>query len=223
MATNQNVTDIDTAKLLSILSNEDELIVKPFQSGNGHGMEVGECGKVVSRVNRTLFYYQIGDNGNTSKINLKFSQKIMLLNPETKEVILEFYQNHLPVLSKLHFKPDVRCLGTQSNNAASIGSIKKRLAFGKVWYDVYDNRREHIASLALRKNHIKGKIQHRVLQVLIFNGDESKAIGHIYPYSSDLQRTEYGSAVAIKIPQDMKVETKAILLISTLMLKPRLH
>ncbi|CAF1159481.1 unnamed protein product [Rotaria sordida] len=223
MATNERVTNIDTTKLLSVLNNEEELIIKPFQFRTDHETDAAESGKIVSRVNRTLFNYQIVDQWNSSRINLIFSKRITLLNPITKEVILECYQNRLRLLSKVRFKLDIRCLGTQFNEAQSIGSIRKRLAFGKVWYDVYDNRRVHIVSLALRKNHIRGKIQHRVPAVSILNSDESKNIGHIYPYSSDLEQTDYGNAVAMKIPEDMKVETKAILLISTLVLKSRLN
>ncbi len=76
--------------------------------------------------------------------------------------------------------------------------LNYRVAFGKVWYDIYDNRREHIASLVLRKNHLKSKIQHRVPEFEIIANDETTNIGRIYPYSTDLERTEYGHAVAVK-------------------------
>ena len=71
-----NDREIDMTKLLSILKNEEELIIKPFQSGKiikllfnilcfiiqGFVHEIGavECGKIVSRVNKALFDYQIG-------------------------------------------------------------------------------------------------------------------------------------------------------------------
>jgi hypothetical protein len=112
--------------------------------------------------------------------------------------------------------------------------LNYRVAFGKVWYDIYDNRREHIASLVLRKSHIRSKIQHRVPEFEIIGNDETTNIGRIYPFSTDLQRSEYGQAVAVKgifeyinycfeydlflVPQDMKVEAKATLLMATLIL-----
>lgn len=73
-----------------------------------------------------------------------------------------------------------------------------RLAFGKVWYDLYDRRRERKISLVLRKNHLRGKLQHRVPEFTIIDNDEASQIGRIYLYSTDLQRTEYGQAVAVK-------------------------
>jgi hypothetical protein len=72
------------------------------------------------------------------------------------------------------------------------------VAFAKVWYDIYDDRHEHIASLILRKNHIRGKIQHRVPEFEIIDNDETTNIGRIYPFSTDLERSEYGQAVALK-------------------------
>jgi hypothetical protein len=67
---------IDMAKILAILGNEEELIIKPFQPGKnifykiiffffdiqGAANEIGaiECGKIVSRLNKALFDYQIG-------------------------------------------------------------------------------------------------------------------------------------------------------------------
>nr|ACD88977.1 hypothetical protein [Adineta vaga] len=73
-----------------------------------------------------------------------------------------------------------------------------RMAFAKVWYDIYDNRREHVASVILRKSHLRGKIQHRVPEFEIIGNDETTSIGRIYPFSTDLERTEYGQAVAVK-------------------------
>ncbi len=72
------------------------------------------------------------------------------------------------------------------------------MAFAKVWYDIYDNRREHIASLILRKSNLKSKIQHRVPEFEIIDRDETTNIGRIYPFSTDLERSEYGQAVAVK-------------------------
>ncbi len=74
MATNDAVMNV--AKNLAILSNEEELIIKPFQPGKmisqfklflycfikGSANDAGaiECGKIVSRMNKVLFDYQIG-------------------------------------------------------------------------------------------------------------------------------------------------------------------
>ena len=73
-----------------------------------------------------------------------------------------------------------------------------RLAFAKVWYDIYNQRREHQASLMLRKSHLRGKIQHRVPEFEIIGSDETTNIGKIYPFSTDLERSEYRQAVAVK-------------------------
>ena len=68
---------INMANILAVLSNEEELIIKPLQPGKivvaygivrlmafcpGAGADVGaiECGKIVSRLNKPLFDYQIG-------------------------------------------------------------------------------------------------------------------------------------------------------------------
>ncbi len=72
------------------------------------------------------------------------------------------------------------------------------MAFAKVWYDIYDNRREYTASLVLRKSHLKSKIQHRVPEFEIIDNDETTNIGRIYPFSTDFERSEYGHAVAVK-------------------------
>ncbi len=50
----------------------------------------------------------------------------------------------------------------------------------------------------LRKNHLRGKIQHRVPEFEIIDNDETTNIGRIYPFSMDLERSEYGQAVALK-------------------------
>lgn len=83
-----------------------------------------------------------------------------------------------------------------------------RVAFAKVWYDIYSDRREHLASVVLRKSHLKSKIQHRVPEFEIIDTDETTNIGRIYPFSTDLERTEYGKAVAVK----GKLEKKGICL-----------
>lgn len=76
--------------------------------------------------------------------------------------------------------------------------IDYRVAFGKVWYDIYDNRREHAVSLMLRKGHLRSKIQHRVPEFEIIDNDETTKIGRIYPFSTDLERSDYRKAVAVK-------------------------
>ncbi|CAF3932868.1 unnamed protein product [Rotaria magnacalcarata] len=209
MATSEGIHKIDTVQLLSILNNEEELIVKPRNFAHGYDTGGVECGRIVSRVNKTLFDYRIGDKAVLSRLPSIFNRRIVLLNPITKEAVIEFYHKRLPLLFKACYKQD--------------SVFFYRLAFGKVWYDVYDGIREHIASLALRKSHIRSKIQHRVPEVLIFDKDETKDIGHIYPFSTDLERSEYGNAVAMKIPHNLPVETKAILLIATLMIKSRVN
>ncbi|CAF3242769.1 unnamed protein product [Rotaria socialis] len=223
MATNEEIHKIDTAQLLSILNNEEELIIKPRNFADDYDIGGVECGRVVSRVNKTLFDYRIGDKAVSSRLPSIFNRRIVLLNPITKEVVIEFYHKRLPLLFKACYKQEIRCLTGEINGTQSIGSIQKRLVFGKIWYDVYDGVREHIASLALRKSHIRSKIQHRVPEVSIFDTDETKNIGHIYPFSTDLERSEYGNAVAMKIPHNLPVETKAILLIATLMIKSRVN
>jgi hypothetical protein len=50
----------------------------------------------------------------------------------------------------------------------------------------------------LRKIHLKGRIQHRILEFEILDTDEITNIGRIYPFSTDLQRSEYGHAAAVK-------------------------
>ncbi|CAF3348174.1 unnamed protein product [Rotaria sp. Silwood1] len=66
--------------------------------------------------------------------------------------------------------------------------------------------------------HLRSKIQHRVPEFDIIDNDETTNIGRVYPFSTDLERTEYGKAVAMKIPHNMKVETKATLLMATLII-----
>jgi hypothetical protein len=89
----------------------------------------------------------------------------------------------------------------------------------------------------LRKNHLKSKIQHRIHEFEILDGDKMTNIGRIYPYSMNLERTKYGHAVAMRslfmiiyshfgflcccffiVPKDMKLEIKATLLMATLIL-----
>jgi len=73
-----------------------------------------------------------------------------------------------------------------------------RLAFTKLRYDVYNNKHEHVVSLILRKSYLRSKIQHRVVEVEILNNDKKTYIGRIYPFSTNLERAEYGHAVAMK-------------------------
>ncbi|CAM4873654.1 unnamed protein product [Rotaria socialis] len=70
--------------------------------------------------------------------------------------------------------------------------------------------------------HLRGKIQHRVPEFEIIDNDETAHIGRIYPFSTDLERSEYGRAVAMKISNTMTVEVKAMLLMATLIVKARL-
>jgi hypothetical protein len=87
----------------------------------------------------------------------------------------------------------------------------------------------------LRKRYLRSKFQHRILEFEIFNNDKITKIGRIYSFSTDSERTEYGHAVAMKsillliylmylfisnclVPQEMKVEIKATLLIAALLL-----
>ena len=73
-----------------------------------------------------------------------------------------------------------------------------RIAFAKVWYDVFNNKRERMASLMLRKSHLRSRIQHRIREFQILDHDQKTSIGRIYPFSTNLQGTEYRNAVAIK-------------------------
>ncbi|CAF0804323.1 unnamed protein product [Rotaria sp. Silwood1] len=84
MTTNEEVLNVE--KILTVLSNEDEFIFKPFQPGSANEIGAIECGKIVSRVNKVLFDYQIGDKTNPSILNSVFSQRIILTMPETKQV-----------------------------------------------------------------------------------------------------------------------------------------
>ncbi len=72
------------------------------------------------------------------------------------------------------------------------------MVFGKIWYDVYNNKYEHVISLMLRKSHLLSKIHHRILDFEILDNDEITNIGRIYPFSTDLEQSHYGNAVAIK-------------------------
>ena len=73
-----------------------------------------------------------------------------------------------------------------------------RIAFAKVWYNVYNNKRERVASLMLRKSHLRSKIQHRIPEFDILDVDQKTKIGRISPFSTNLQGTGYRTAVAIK-------------------------
>lgn len=80
----------------------------------------------------------------------------------------------------------------------SLSLFDYRVAFAKVWYDIYDSEREHVASVLLRKSHLRGKIQHRVPEFEIISSDGTTNIGRINPFSTDLERSEYGQAVSVK-------------------------
>ncbi|CAF2362410.1 unnamed protein product [Rotaria sp. Silwood2] len=123
MAVNDGVFNV--AKILALLSNEEEFILKPFQNGFANEIGAIECGKIVSRVNKVLFNYQIGDKTNPSVLNSILSQRIILMMPETKQVVLELYQNRLPLPCQMCTKQEVRCLPTISSESQSIGSIRR--------------------------------------------------------------------------------------------------
>ena len=70
------------ARLLTVLTHEEELIIKPFHSGrmmtaggmksiflvsidSAHSVRAIESGKIVSRLNKPLFDYQIGKYSST--------------------------------------------------------------------------------------------------------------------------------------------------------------
>ena len=124
----------DIPAFLAILNNEEELIIKPLQLGKGadrfeyfvhcfqgSASETGaiECGKVVSRLNKSLFDYQIGkmidfqtlflirlpisagDKTNASIFNAIFSQRILLTQPGTKRVTSRF-SHSLSLDARIH-------------------------------------------------------------------------------------------------------------------------
>lgn len=72
------------------------------------------------------------------------------------------------------------------------------MAFGKVWYDIYNNGKERVASLILHKNRLRSKIQYVVPEFAIIDNDETTNMGRIHPFSTDIEGTEYGKAVAMK-------------------------
>lgn len=73
-----------------------------------------------------------------------------------------------------------------------------RIAFAKLWYNIYNNKRERVASLMLRKSHLRRRIQHRTLEFDILDVDQKTKIGRISPFSTNLQGTEYNKAIAMK-------------------------
>ena len=77
-------------------------------------------------------------------------------------------------------------------------SLLCRFAFAKIWINAYNNKDEHVASLMLRKTDLRGKIHHRILECEIFDNDQLTNIGRIYPFSTDLERSEYRHAAAVK-------------------------
>ncbi|CAF0919431.1 unnamed protein product [Rotaria sordida] len=84
MAINDEVLNVP--KILDVLSNEEEFIFKPFQHTIANDIGAIECGKIVSRINKVLFDYQIGDKTNPSLIDSIFTQRIILTIPGTKQV-----------------------------------------------------------------------------------------------------------------------------------------
>lgn len=72
------------------------------------------------------------------------------------------------------------------------------MAFGKVWYNVYNNNYEHIINLMLRKSHLISRIQHRTLEFEVLDTDKITNIGRLYPFSTNLESSHYGYAAAIK-------------------------
>nr|ACF16066.1 hypothetical protein [Adineta vaga] len=123
MADNDQITDI--TNILRILSNEEELIIKPFQSTSVNDIGAVECGKIVSRINKPLFDYQIGDKTNTSVFNSVFTQRIILTNPGTKQIVFEFYQNRLPQFCQICCKQEVQCRSIISNESVVVGSVRQ--------------------------------------------------------------------------------------------------
>ncbi|CAF0930277.1 unnamed protein product [Adineta steineri] len=123
MANSNEINDM--AKILAVLSNEEELIIKPFQSTTANEIGAVECGKIVSRVNKALFDYQIGDKANTSTLNSIFTHRIILAIPGTKQIVLEFYHNRLPLFCQTCCKQDVQCKTTVSDESLVVGSVRQ--------------------------------------------------------------------------------------------------
>ncbi|CAF1363885.1 unnamed protein product [Adineta steineri] len=218
-----DIKNTDTTNLLSILQREEEMIIKPFHPDTMEKNGAVECGKIVSRTNKILFNYQIGDKKHTSILSSILNHKIILFHPKTNQKIIELYCNRVPFLSKISSKQNVRCITSLFNSFQSIGYLQQKFALNKLRYNVYNTDYKHAVSLILRKNYLIKKIQHRVSEFEIINKNEISSIGRIYPFSTDLERSQYGQAIAIKLPQDMNVELKATLLISALILKSRIN
>ncbi|CAF3053642.1 unnamed protein product [Rotaria socialis] len=123
MIANDGIVNVDT--VLAVLSNEEEFIFKPFQSGPTNDIGAIECGKVVSRMNKPIFDYQIGDKANASVFNPVFYYRITLTIPETKQVVMEFYENRLPLLCQMCSKQEVRYSTTIEGESQSMGTIRK--------------------------------------------------------------------------------------------------
>ncbi|CAF0760484.1 unnamed protein product [Adineta ricciae] len=117
--------NVDIGSVLNILNNEEEIIIKPFQSASGNDVGAIECGRIVSRLNKTLFDYQIGDKTNTSVFSSVFTQRIILTIPGTKQAVLEFYQNCLPHFCQICCKQEVQCISSVSNESFAIGSVRQ--------------------------------------------------------------------------------------------------
>ncbi|CAF0995365.1 unnamed protein product [Rotaria sordida] len=125
MAINDEVLNVP--KILDVLSNEEEFIFKPFQHTIANDIGAIECGKIVSRINKVLFDYQIGDKTNPSLIDSIFTQRIILTIPGTKQL----YENRLPLLCQMCSRQEVQCLPTIASESQSIGSIRRGYVFKK--------------------------------------------------------------------------------------------
>lgn len=73
-----------------------------------------------------------------------------------------------------------------------------RLTFGRTHYDIYNSEHEHHVTLVLRKDLLLGRIQHQTPEFEILKKNSRTRVGHIYPFSTDLERSPYEEAVAIK-------------------------
>ncbi|CAF1632239.1 unnamed protein product [Adineta ricciae] len=213
----------NVSNVLSVLEKQEEILVKSFHEGSENTTTTVERGKIFSRMNRILFDYQIGAETNTSMLESVLNQRVVLFNPETKQKVLELSYNRFPFLCKVFPKQFVRCVSASSTESQSIGSIQQRIGLGKSYYDVYNSQYEHTYTLILRKSYLRSKIQHRMSEYEILDQNKTNIIGRICPFSTDIERSQYGQATSIKFPQDMTMEMKATLVVAALILKTRLH
>ena len=73
-----------------------------------------------------------------------------------------------------------------------------RIGLGKPCYHVYNSQYEHIYTLILRKSYLRSKIQHRISEYEILDQNKTHIIGRICPFSTDVERSQYGQATSIK-------------------------